>query len=249
MQRIPTALVAALDDEVRVIRSKMSVDARIHIRPGLITKGTYAHRPLLLVRTGLGRHAMRSTVTAMLDSHAPDLVVHVGYCGGADPSLAAGDLVVADAVVDSRTKERIVLDEGLVASAHKALEARSLRRRIGSLVTVEAVAESPHEKAFLATEHASVAIDMESFDLARVCSERSVPYIIVRAVLDPLDYEFPDVCGVLDAEGATDGFALAERLIRKPANILRMPKLQYLATQARNSITAFVDAWLDGEAE
>lgn len=236
--------MAALDDEVRVIRSKMSVDARIHIRPGLITKGTYAHRPLLLVRTGLGRHAMRSTVTAMLDSHAPDLVVHVGYCGGADPSLAAGDLVVADAVVDSRTKERIVLDEGLVASAHKALEARSLRRRIGSLVTVEAVAESPHEKAFLATEHASVAIDMESFDLARVCSERSVPYIIVRAVLDPLDYEFPDLQSAVDDEGKTDGVALASHLVRRPADILKLPRIEYFASQARNAITSFVEGWL-----
>ncbi len=244
MQRVPTAVVAALDDEIRVIRSKMSVDARIHVRPGLMTKGTYKQRPVLLVRTGVGRGAMRATIARMLESHAPELVIHTGYCGGAEPSLAPGDLVVADAVVDAKSKERIVTDPELVSKAKKLLDGRALRARIGALATVEDVAGSPHDKAFIATEHSSVAMDMESFDLARALSENSVPYLIVRSVLDPLDYELPNISGAIDAEGATDGLALAEHLIKKPSDMLKMPKLQFLATQARNSITAFIDAWL-----
>jgi hypothetical protein len=85
---------------------------------------------------------------------------------------------------------------------------------------------------------------MESAQLASACTQSNIPYLIVRAVLDPLDYHIPDLTGAIDESGNTDGIALASHLIKKPADVLKLTKLEYFATQAREAITSFVDIWL-----
>lgn len=245
MPKVPMAVIAALDDEIRIIRSKMSVDSRIHVKPGLITAGIYLQKPIILVRTGIGRRAMRSTISHLLEGHRPEMVIHIGYCGGAVPALASGDLVVADRVVDSRDGRCIECEGSMVARAREVIQGKSMRGQVGGLVTVDEVAASPHEKAFLATEYDAVGIDMESIELADVVSSSAIPFIVIRSVLDPLDYHVPDLWDAMDRDGSTDGFALAEHLLKKPSDFLKLPKLQYLASQARNSITAFIDAWME----
>jgi hypothetical protein len=86
---------------------------------------------------------------------------------------------------------------------------------------------------------------MESSELAAACDQAKIPFVVVRAVLDPLDYFIPDLADAIDDDGSTDGFALAEHLMRRPADFLKLPKLQYLASQARTSIAAFVSAWIE----
>jgi len=249
MQKVPLAIIAALDDEIRIVRSKMSVDARIHIRPGLVTVGTYMHKPIMLVRSGVGRGAMRATMSHLLAGHRPEAVVHTGYCGAASPALAAGDLIVADAVVDSINHRRVPCDENLVARARKILKEKAMRGSFGDLVTVEETAASPHDKAYLATRHSSVGVDMESSELASACAGAGIPFVVVRAVLDPLDYHIPDIADAIDEDGSTDGLAIAEHLVKNPSDFFKLPKLQYLASQARASITAFIDAWMEEGAE
>ncbi|MBN1282354.1 MAG: hypothetical protein JXA24_01100 [Proteobacteria bacterium] len=244
MQQVPLAVVAAIDDEVRIIRSRMSVDARLHLRPSVFTRGTCEQRPLLLVTSGIGREAMDRAARYLIERYRPALCLHVGYCGGADPSLAAGDMVIANPVVDGRSGERISPDRGAADRARKTLDALGIKSREAGLVTVDEIAHGPFDKAFLGTQHEAAAIDMESVSLARACVEAGVPHVVVRAVLDPLDYEIPDLEGAVDEAGNADGVALAGRLLKKPAEIMRLPRIEYLASQARQSITALVGAWL-----
>jgi 5'-methylthioadenosine/S-adenosylhomocysteine nucleosidase len=247
MQNIPLAVVAALDDEIRPLLSKMTVDARIHVRPGRITKGQYRNNALLLVRSGIGRRAMRNVITHLLASFKPDLIIHTGYCGGADPVLTVGDLVIAESVVDAASGKIYPGDASLLARAHGILKAKNIRGRAGKLVTIDRVATSPHDKAFLATQHAAIGIDMESSELADALAQTDIPCIVVRAVLDPLDFHFPNISDVVEEDGSTDAMALIEHLVRKPGEIARLPKIQYLASQAREAIAAFLDAWIDTE--
>lgn len=245
MVSVPLAIVVALDDEIRTINSKMEVDSRVHVRPALFTAGNYSGRPLLVVRSGIGRAAMRSAVAYLFNHYRPSFCLHVGYCGGADPKDEAGDLIIAREVVDAASGDRIGADSDLVARAEKLAREKGLKARSGALVTVEGVVEMPHEKAFVGTQHDASGIDMESADFAAACSGSGVSWLVVRSVLDPLDASLPDMGDSVTAEGATDGMALAEHLIKKPKDLWRLPRLQYFAGQARNSINAFVDAWVE----
>ena len=60
MTPVPLAIVVALDEEIRVLQSKMEVDARVHVRPALFTIGTLKDRPLIVARSGIGIPAMAS---------------------------------------------------------------------------------------------------------------------------------------------------------------------------------------------
>jgi adenosylhomocysteine nucleosidase len=243
MQSVPLAIVAALDDEVRIVRSRMSIDERLHLRPALLIRGTYEGMPLVLLRSGMGRKAMEQAAAYLLERYAPDLILHVGYCGAAIPALTAGDLVIASEVVDARNGERLSVSEALVHRAEHVCHELELRANAAPIVTVEAVATTPHEKGALGAAHGAAGIDMESVAVARAASERGVPYLVVRAVLDPLDCAVPDFADALDDEGEASGPKFAEHLLHAPRDLLALPKLGYFAAQARTAIAAFVDAW------
>lgn len=244
MQKVPLAVVAALDDEIRIIRSRMEVDSRAHVRPALFENGRYGKNPVLLVRSGLGKEAMRRAVAYCIDNYAPKFCLHIGYCGGADPKNQPGDIIVASAVVDAMTGASFDSDARMVSRAADICSKIKMRADIGTIVTVDGVIALPHEKAFTGTEYGAQAIDMESSAFVSECVSRNVPNLVVRVVLDPLDVALPDMGDAIDKEGKTDGLGLAEHIIRKPRDILELPRIQYFASKARESITAFVDAWL-----
>lgn len=247
MSVIPLAIIAALDDEVRPIASKMEVDSRLHRKPALFTVGKHGRTVLVLARSGVGRRAMADAAAHLLDQYRPAFCLHVGYCGGTDPQDQAGDLIVADAVVDAESGERFSLEAVQVERALLVCRELELRARRGALVTVEKPVEQPHEKAFVGTQHEAIGIDMESAALVSVCQKRGVPHLVVRTVLDPLDVALPDLCDAIAADGSTDGMKLAGHLMKKPKDLLSLPRLQYFASQARLAINAFVEAWIEKE--
>ena len=245
MQNTPIAVVAALDDEIRNILSEMEVDSRQHKRPAIFTKGIYQRKPILLVRSGIGKRAMERAIVRCLDEYKPELCLHIGYCGGADPKFQAGDLIIADRVIDSIDGARFDADPVLVLKADAVCRKAKLRYGVAGLVTVSEVISGSHEKAFLGTQHGVGGVDMESSALVRACAKRGTPTLVVRAVLDPLDFTFPKLGDVVDENGAADPLALVSHLIKKPSDIVKLPKVQYLATQAKIAMKNFIDAWLD----
>ena len=247
MQPVPLAIVVALDDEIRTVQSKMEIDARVHVRPALFTVGTLGAKPVVVARSGIGIPAMAAAAAYLLDHYRPAFCLHAGYCGGADPQDQPGDLLIASAVVDARGGTREAADASRVAAAEEVARAAGLRARSAAVVTVEALVEQPHEKAFVGTQHEAAGIDMESAAFVAACRERGVPWLVVRAVLDPLDAALPDMGDAVTEEGATDGLALAEHLLRRPKDLWELPRLQYYANQARQAIAAFVEAWIERE--
>jgi len=244
MPSSPLAIVVALDDEIRVLRSKLSIDTRVHQRPMLLVRGTYERIPLTVIRTGIGRAAMARAMAFCLSKHPPSLLLHVGYCGAASPALSPGDLVIATEIVDAGSGERMAVDGALVSRAKEVAERGKARWSAGAVVTVAEVAATSHEKGILGVAHGAIGIDMESADLAAAARARAVPFLVVRAVLDPLEACVPDLSGAIDAEGATNGMAIAGHLIRKPRDVVALSQLSYYAAQARQALHLFLDAWL-----
>ncbi len=246
MSQYPLAVVAALDDEIRTIKSRMEVDSKIHIRPSQIVIGKYNGKTLITLRSGVGRRAMSKAASYLIENYHPEFCLHVGYCGGTDPRFAAGDIIIADAIVDAEDDAKLLPDSASVERAIKLCNDKGIRARVGSIVTVKRAISSPHEKAFIGTKHEVVGIDMESYELARLCDSNSIPYLVARAVFDPLDMDLPDFTDDLDKTGELDGMMFVEDLIKNPKKMMKLPRLQYCSIQARQALTSFVDAWQEG---
>lgn len=247
MKPAPLAIIAALDDEIRIIASKMEVDARVHERPARFTAGRFLGAPVVLVRSGIGLPAMEAAAASMIARYRPRLCLHIGCCGGAEPQDQPGDLIIADAVVDSRTGERHPALSDLVERALAACRRTELRCRTAAIVTVEQVISSPHEKAFVGTQHSAAAIDMESAALATACNARGVPWLVVRAVLDSLDVALPTLDDAISVDGTIDGMKLAGMILRRPRILWDLSHLQYFAAEVRMALSRFVEAWIGQE--
>lgn len=241
------AVVSALADEVRPITSRMTFDLRVHKRPMFMQRGTYGVRPVVFLRSGIGRDLMSTACAELLSSMKPSVAIHVGYCGACDPRLLVGDFVVAEFVACEDSGEKIDCDMALSDLAFQTCKEAGLRGLQGGIVTVDRVVAHSHDKAFMGTSFNALALDMESFAFASAMRSAQVPFIVARTVLDQVDVELPDLGSAIDNEGDVDKLALVEKIMKHPKQAMSVPKIGYMASQARNSIATFLDKILSKE--
>jgi len=239
----PIAIFAALDEEIRVIRSRLLIDEQIHLKPSLITRGRYRKMQLLLVRSGIGKLAMKTAVDYCLSNFHPSICINVGYAGGTTPSMNIGDLVIATSVIDTSNENSFTTDNNLVEGAQSLCKKIGLKAVTGAMATVDKVISSPHEKAFIGTAHGVIALDMESSAFASSCLDFGVPCLVVRSILDPLDVTLPDMSDVLDKSGHVSMGHLANHVIHHPKDAFTFHKIEYCALKAREALAAFIDGW------
>lgn len=237
-------LVAALKDEVRPLQSKMVIDATIHFKPATLYRGQFQNKEVDLLVTGIGRARVEKGLEQALSLATPSLILCVGYAGGASPVAGTGTLVLAERVVEEKSGTILPAEEGLLKRAKELCEKGSISYQIGGVVTVEKVIHLPHEKADMGVTNRSIAIDMEGAVVARVASERKIPWLVVKAVLDPMEMVVPSLEDCVEETGEANPMKLMEHVLRTPKDLMQLPALQYQASQARGAIHQFLEKWI-----
>jgi adenosylhomocysteine nucleosidase len=164
----------------------------------------------------------------------PSLVVSWGLCGGLDPRLRPGDLILGSEVV---TNEGVVrTDKAVTASLAKRL------RGAGARVVVErlAVSDSPvvtvAAKAELRRATEAAAVDMESLIAGQYALKQRVPFAILRAVADPAGRNLPPLAlKAMAPDGGIKIQAIVGELIRSP---WQLAGLRALAADSRVAFQA-----------
>jgi nucleoside phosphorylase len=110
-----------------------------------------------------------------------------GFAGGLTAGLEPGDLVLSSSVRDE-SGDVIAATESLRKAARVALH--GLRFVEGEVVCTTSVAATPGDKRALAGP-SGIAVDMESWAVAKAAAEAGIPWIALRVILDPLDSELP----------------------------------------------------------
>ena len=134
--------------------------------------GQRAH--VRIVRTGMGADRSRRAVAALVREPARALVV-AGFGGAVDPSLAPGDVVVADTVMGPEGRSRCEAEP-----LTRLLRAEGLRVVVGTIACREHIVRGEERRALF--DQGARAVDMESAWLARAAGAR--PFSVVRAVVD-----------------------------------------------------------------
>jgi adenosylhomocysteine nucleosidase len=123
-------------------------------------------------------------------------VVSFGLCGALDPALKVGDLVIGHSVADA--------DDRFDADAAWADRIATLlpEAKVGSFARAERPVASAAEKAALRQSTGAIAVDLESFPVARLARWFGVPFAVIRAVSDAADRALPPAAQVgLGADG------------------------------------------------
>lgn len=237
-------IIAALKDEVRIFLSKMSLDCVVHLKPATFYRGKFLNREIALLVTGLGAKRAEEGVKSVLALENPKYILLVGYAGGATPIVSVGSLVISREVIEEKTERHFSCDPALLEQAKKICEQGNWNYHVGNLVSVDRVIASPYEKADLGATYSSLALEMEAAALAKVAQERNIPFLVVKAILDPVEEWVPQLEGCYEETGEPNLMKLTEKVWRSPKEMMKLPKLYYWASQARSSITKFLEGWI-----
>jgi adenosylhomocysteine nucleosidase len=137
-----------------------------------------------------------------------------GLAGGLDPSLRAGALLNASAIL---TAEQASLPCSDALRTLLECELGDDVRHDALLYGAEVPVVSHAHKRALHERLAVLAVDMESAAIGRVARGRDVPFAALRCVVDPSDFSLPRAALVGMAEdGGNRPLASAAALLRRP---------------------------------
>lgn len=238
------AILAPLQEELRTLRTYLEADTTVFCRPSTLWHGRIGPHELTLGRTGIGAKAMQHAAHLALQHLRCTQLLCIGFAGTTVPHTHVGDLLVADPVIDAatgRTWTPATADrDKVVALCHEA----GLPIHHGPLVTVPQVIHSPHEKAFLGTQHQAIGVDMESSAAVAVAADAGIPWCVIRAIVDPMEAPLPEAIVTVEEDGTVAIPQLLWRLLRHPRSIGALPRMHFAATKAREALTTFVKRWI-----
>jgi adenosylhomocysteine nucleosidase len=161
------------------------------------------------------------TLRSKLDE-LPDLslrmVVSFGMCGGLDPALRCGDIVLGTDVVSGG--ESVMPDAALTQALKRRLVDGGQRLTLGRIVGANAPILTGKEKSALRNATAAVAVDMESLAAGLFAKARGTPFAVLRAVNDPANCDLPPLAlAAIDPEGNTHVGAMIRALVRSPSQL------------------------------
>jgi nucleoside phosphorylase len=214
----PVLIVVALEQELRCVARAMDATVR-----GTVVRGRLNGGAAAAVAVGPGGGARQAMI-----AENPRAAVSCGFAAGLAPGLAPGDLVLASSVRDE-VGETIEASEAVRRSVRSALH--GLRFVEGEVVCATHVATTPAEKKKLAGP-SGVALDMESFPVAHAAREAGIPFVALRAVIDPLETELPAFTREPHHSYVAPALRYALRGPRAVAELMR------LASAARTAATA-----------
>ncbi len=180
---------------------------------------------IAILHTGVGKKTCQARLAPFLDARPFALLISSGFAGGVEPSLGAGDLLLAENFSDPQ----------LLARAEEILIARVAR-----LATADRIIEGEAERLALARAHDAAAVDMETQWIAAACAERNLPLLSLRAISDTAAAPFPAPPAVLfDMEKQrTDPFRLLRHLLGHPSEVVRLIRFARQIARARENLTA-----------
>lgn len=143
-----------------------------------------AHTILWL--SGMGATAAHNAAKGLCQ-HGITALVSFGVAGALDPNLKPGDLVLPDAIYANqqwpvnlawrdRLQQKLAIDINVVN---------------GVLAHSREPLTSEKTKQDLAQATGACAVDMESGAIAAVAATASIPFIVVRAIIDPVQFSPP----------------------------------------------------------
>jgi nucleoside phosphorylase len=214
----PVMILVALPIELHGIAGVLAAKPRAGV-----VRGQLAGVRAIAQAIGMGGGAAHA-----IARERPRLVISCGFAGALDRWLRSGDLVLASSVRDDN-------DDVLVAP-------EAIRRRCrevlvhhvvvveGELLSATRVAATHAEKQALARP-GRLAVDLESWAIARAAHRAGIPWLALRAVVDPLACELPECTREVDARHTTRALRHALGGLRPALEIARLGLAAHAATR------------------
>jgi adenosylhomocysteine nucleosidase len=236
------AIVAALEEELSPLGGRIRNPVTQRLDSLQVTEGQLGDFRVVLAATGDGEQAAEAGISRLLAHHEVDTLIVVGVAGGLDPGLQAGAVVVARAVHNGT---------GPVGEPDREWLGRALQREgtvEGTVVSSSGIAVDPESKSRLRLEleaEGPAVVDLESATYARQAVERSIPYLVLRAVSDTADETLPlDFNRFRGPDGRIDRHRVMRHALLHPGLLPRLLALRHRVHECAQRLADITESLL-----
>lgn len=186
--------------------------------------------------SGIGPHNAMRAAERLLSCGVTRLA-NWGVAGALDPALAPGDLLIPDRVLYADGDPGFDIDPA-TGTRLATTFTTSLRVHRGALWSAQQPLATSAAKQALATRSGARAVDMEAAPIAAVAARARLPFVVVKAICDPLTREVPERIARTLGDGAFSWRMLAAIAFGGPAVWHATRALSHDFTRARRTLAA-----------
>lgn len=238
-------IAAATAEEIRETVKTMALQSRTRHGGMLCFSGRLGGRDIVLVQTGVGPKKAGAAANKILKSHAPSTVIAVGAAGATDPSLHAGDIVIARTMLH-HAGAQFPADEQWSGKIAGQLRALGMPVSRGDCFTAGTFIHTAVQKQHIFQKTGARVIDMESASLSKRLHPAGVAFINIRIVSDTAGKDTFNIEEFYRCKQKAAGTGAYAYFIRNPQELLRAVSLKKNVRLVGKRIAAILEHVLRG---
>lgn len=230
-------IIGAMDIEIARLTSSLDGVREVAIADLLFYTGKLDRRPVVIVKSGIGKVNAASCTQLLIDRFQVDYIINTGIAGGLDPDLSVGDIVIARGLLQhdfdlsafgyaqgylatgvEKDQPTIFRPDDTVSRLLEEAAAELIdggRIKQGLIATGDQFISGKAKKEAIRATFGAAAAEMESCAIAQVASRNGIPFAIIRAISDLADGTAAESYDVFEKEAAELSAAILEHLLRK----------------------------------
>jgi adenosylhomocysteine nucleosidase len=191
--------------------------------------------------SGMGCDRATRAARELVDAGA-EALLSWGTAGALDPALTEGTVLLATKVISHDERSGLETHFGTALPWRTRLgNALAAHGPVveGTLMTAAALVATAEAKAQLFRRTGAMAVDMESAAVAKVAASATLPFMVIRVIVDTARDTLPDaLVQMIDAElrGERRRSRLALPLLRAPAQWSQLARLAWQSRSAGRSL-------------
>lgn len=185
-----------------------------------------SHPGAALLQIGVGKEFAEKSFSELLKQRTVASVLHFGTAGALVPELKTGDVVLVTEIVckdlsvgaDPCVRPSIEIHLG---QTHGFAPTKNEHIIPGKHLTVQAPLVSKEQKEKAHAQTGAIAVDMESYFVARICRDKGISYCSVRGIFDRMTDDIEGLDVIVGNEGCSK-----VNVFKHPKLILKIPMLK-----------------------
>ncbi len=227
------AIITACAHEAALVRRRLRVQQQATGTAGLVWQGVLHYQDVVLLQCGMGPERAAQAVLWLGQHYQLAGVLSVGFAGGLQAELRPGDAllvthILAQADVASAASlaagSGIRPDARLAHIAAMAVAQAAVVSHTGTLLSTTAVVAPAAAKQALGQHSGALAVDMESYSVGQMATQRHIPFAVLRTIFDTSHENMSlPVATCTIADGSLRPFRLVGCLACRPWLLLQLP--------------------------
>ena len=203
-----------------------------------LLRGRPPHGRVSILQTGMGPQRARAAIAWAAEIVRPATVLSTGCAGSLSVDLAAGDVVIANEVLDAGGSARATSPRWRDRYEQAAVNAK-LRPWRGRMLTTSEIQAGSLEKRRLGERTLALAVDMEGAAIAEWASVAGVEFAAARVILDPLEMAVSrEIAAATTEDGGISAPRILSAVARKPGLVRELAALGAAAAKCRRALAA-----------